>query len=322
MPLRGDWRGRKDYEAQGDMPTYDSASFPTNASFANGAITGGPTFVTVVASSADGTEQRNGVTGAHARRYFTLDTGAISDATRVEVLDFFIARRGRSDSFRFKDPFDHTATGQPIVSGQLVKRYTVGGVSYDRPITKPLSGTVSFSGGGTLNYETGVISGGAGGTWSGQFEIQARFGSDRYLERNFYIDWHNVQVSIIETFDSAIPAVASSAPGDLITYSFALPIEVGRERYADFSTAIWGGSPYAEDRLPQYTDGFVGFAGNVLCKNRTNLETLTSIFLCARGRRSGFQFEAFNVRFGRDQLSIGYTGNESFQAPMSFVGLI
>lgn len=304
------------------MPTFDDASFPTDAIFSNGSITGGPVFETQIASSADGTEQRNGRTGAHARRYFTLDTGAINDLTRIAVLDFFIARRGRSDSFRFLDPFDHTAVSQPIVSGQLVKRYTVGGVSYDRPITKPRSGTITFTGGGTLNYSTGVISGGAGGTWSGQFEIQARFGSDRYLERNFYINWHNVQVSIVETFDSAIPAIASSAPGDLITYSFALPIEVGRERYADFSTAIWGGSPYAEDRLPQYADGFVGFAGNVLCKNRTNLETLISIFLCARGRRSGFQFEAFNVRFGRDQLSIGYTGNESFQAPMSFVGLI
>ena len=303
-------------------PTYDSSSFPTDATFANGSITGGPAFVTAVASSANGTEQRNGRTGAHARRYFQLDTGAISDATRVAVIDFFIARRGRSDSFRFKDPFDHTATGQPIVSGQLVKRYTVGGISYDRPITKPLSGTVSFSGGGTLNYETGVISGGAGGTWSGQFEIQARFGSDRYLERNFYIDWHNVQVSIVETFDSAIPAVASTAPGDVMSYSFSLPIEIGRERHADYSTYVWRGSPYAEDRAAQYAGGLVGFAGNVLCKNRTNLETLIALFLCARGRRSGFQFEAFDVRFGRDTLSIGYTGNESFQAPMSFVGLV
>ena len=304
------------------MPTYDSASFPTNASLANGSIVGGPAYITQVASSGDGQEQRNGRTGAHARRYFTLDTGAISDATRVEVLDFFIARRGRSDSFRFKDPFDHTATGQPIVSGQLVKRYTVGSVNYDRPITKPISGTVSFTGGGTLNYETGVISGGAGGTWSGQFEIQARFGSDRYIERNFYINWHEVQVSIVEVFDSAIPAVASSAPPAVITYSFSLPIEVGRNRFADFSTAMWRGSPYAEDREPQYADGFVGFEGNVLCKNRTNLETLIASFLCARGRRSGFQFEVFNVRFGRDTLSIGYTGNESFQAPMSFVGLV
>ena len=302
------------------MPTYDSVSFPTDASFANGAISGGPTFVTQVASAANGAEQRNGRTGAHARRIFTLDTGTINNATRDAVVVFFIQRRGRSDSFRFKDPFDHTAYDDPIVGGQLVKRYTVGGVSYDRPITKPINGTVTFTGGGTLNYETGVISGG-GGTWAGQFEIQARFGSDRYLERNYFVDWHNVSVSIIETFDSAIPATAISAPAEVLSYTFPLPIEIGRERYADFSTYLWTGGPYAEDRSAQFTDGYTGFAGNVLCSNRADLETLISLFLCARGRRSGFQFEAFNVRFGRDDLMLGYTGNESFQAPMSFVGV-
>jgi uncharacterized protein (TIGR02217 family) len=303
-------------------PTYESVSFPTDASFANGAVSGGPRFITQVASAGSGIEQRNGRTGAHARRIFTLDTGTVNDATRNAVVGFFIERRGRSDSFRFKDPFDHRASGAPIVSGQLVKRYTAGGVTYDRPITKPINGTVTFTGGGTLNYETGVITSGAGGTWSGQFEIQARFGSDRYLERNYFIDWHNVSVSIIETFDSAIPATASSVPGDVLSYSFTLPIEVGRERYADYSTYLWTGSPYAEDRSAQYAVGLVGFGGNVLCSDRTDLETLLSIFLCARGRRSGFQYEAFNVRFGRDDLMLGYTGNESFQAPMSFVGLV
>jgi uncharacterized protein (TIGR02217 family) len=304
------------------MPTYDSASFPSDAILANGAVSGGPTFMTQVASSASGIEQRNGRTGAHARRYFTLDTGTINDITRVAVLEFFYNRRGRSDSFRFKDPFDHTASGAPIVSGQLVKRYTAGGVTYDRPITKPINGTVTFTGGGSLNYETGIITSGAGGTWSGQFEIQARFATDRYLERNYFIDWHNVSVHIVETFDSAIPATASTSPADILTYSFALPIEVGRERYADYSTYLWTGGPYAEDRSAQYVVPITGIDGNVLCANRADLETLLSLVLCARGRRSGFQFEASNVRFGRDALTIGFTGNESFQAPMSFVGLV
>lgn len=278
--------------------------------------------MTQVASSANGTEQRNGKTGAHARRVFTLDTGTVNDATRSAVAVFFDARRGRSDSFRFKDPFDHTAELAPIVSGQLVKRYTAGGVSYDRPITKPINGTVIFSGGGTLNYETGVISGGAGGLWSGEFEIQARFGSDHYLERNYFVDWHNISVVIIETFDSAIPAVSTSDPGAMLACPFPVPVEVGRERYQDFSTYLWTGSPYAEDRSAQYAAAVIGFGGTALCSNRTDLEALMGLFLCARGRRSGFQYDGFNVRFGRDDLSIGYTGNESFQAPVSFVGLI
>ena len=119
------------------MPTYDSASFPETAIFANGAITGGPMFQTTIVHSANGTEQRNASSGMHARRIFRVDTSTITDAVRIEVLNFFINRRGQSDSFRFKDPFDFEASGEPIVSGQLVKRYTAGSVSYDRPIVKP-----------------------------------------------------------------------------------------------------------------------------------------------------------------------------------------
>jgi len=82
------------------------------------------------------------------------------------------------------------------------------------------------------------------------------------------------------------------------------------------------GGGYSEDRFAQYSSGLVGFEGNVLCADRTDLETLLSAFLCVRGRRTAFQREAFNVRFDRDALVIGYTGNESFQCPLGFVGII
>lgn len=303
------------------MPTYDVASFPTDAIFANDGCSGGPTFeeTTSLCSSADGSEQRNS-SSRHARRIFSINTGAINDATRSAVLLFYDARRGRSDSFRFKDPFDYTATGEPIVSGQLVKRYTVGSVNYDRPIRKPISGTVTFSGGGTLNYETGIISGGAGGTWSGQFEIEARFDVDRYTERNFYTDWHELPSLVIkEAFDADIPIVANTAPDPVITYAFALPLEIGRERHQDFNTHMAVGGGYSEERIAQYSGGFVGFAGNVLMSDRTDLETLISLFLCVRGVRSGFQRETFNMRFGQNYLNLSFTGTDSFECPISLV---
>lgn len=303
------------------MPTYDSASFPETAIFANGAITGGPMFQTTIVHSANGTEQRNASSGIHARRIFRLDTSTITDAVRIEVLNFFINRRGQSDSFRFKDPFDFEASGEPIVSGQLVKRYTAGSVTYDRPIVKPKSGTITFSGGGTLDYESGVISGGAGGTWSGEFEIQARFSADRYTERNFFVDWHEVQLEIVETFDYDLPGASGSSLASTINYEFPLPLEVGRNRYADYSTYVVQGGGYSEDRFAQYATGLTGFEGNVLCQDRADLETLLSAFLCVRGRRTAFQRESFNVRFDRDALVIGYTGNESFQCPIGFVGI-
>jgi len=305
------------------MPTYDVASLPTDLIFANApeSITGGPVFSTRIVHTCNGFEQRNGSTGIHARRIFHIDSQAIPNSLRSDVLDFYAARRGQSDSFRMKDPFDYMASGEPIVSGQLVKRYTVGSVNYDRPIVKPINGTVTFSGGGTLNYETGVISGGAGGTWSGEFEIQARFPSDRYIETNYYVDWHSVRLDIIETFDYDIPGAAGASLVPTITYEFPLKLEVGRERHQDYSTYVVQGGGYSEDRFPQYTDGVVGFSGNILCKNRADLETLLSAFLCVRGRRSAFQRESFDVRFDRDSLTLSYTGNESFQCPMGFVGL-
>jgi uncharacterized protein (TIGR02217 family) len=304
------------------MPTFDAASFPRDAILANGQISGGPSFITTVVHSANGTEQRNAASGMHARRIFRLDTGTINDSTRSAVLTFFEARRGQSDSFRFLDPFDFEAVNEPIVSGQLVKRYTAGAVSYDRPITKPVSGTITHSGGGTLDYSTGIISGGAGGTWSGEFEIQARFTGDRYTERNFFVDWHEVQLEIVETFDYDIPGAAGASLASLITYNFPLPFEVGRNAYQDWSTYVVQGGGYSEDRFAQYSNGLAGFEGNVLCADRADLETLLSAFLCVRGRRTGFQREAFNVRFDRDALVIGYTGNESFQCPLGFVGLV
>lgn len=303
------------------MPTYDSSSFPELAIFANGAITGGPMFQTTIVHSASGFEQRNGSAGMHARRIFHLDTSTITNAVRDELIIFYNARRGQSDSFRFKDPFDHTAVNEPIVSGQLVKRYTAGSVNYDRPIVKPVNGTVTFSGGGTLNYETGIISGGSGGTWSGQFEIQARFSVDRYVESNYFADWHEVTLEIVEAFDYDIPGTAGSGIASIISYNFPLPFEIGRNRFWDFSTYIVQGGGHSEDRFPQYASGAIGFEGNVLCKSRDELETLISAFLCVRGRRSGFQYEAFDVRFDRDALVIGYTGNESFECPLGLVGI-
>jgi len=304
-----------------DDMAYDAVSFPTDAIFANGAITGGPSFQTTIVHTSNGFEQRNANGGMHARRIFHLDTAAINDATRLAVLLFYDARRGQVDSFRFKDPFDYRATNEPIVANQLVKRYTAGSVNYDRPIVKPINGTVSFTGGGTLNYETGTLSGNSGGSWSGEFEIQARFPLDRYIETNYFVDWHEVQVDIVETFDYDIPGNPGLVLPSTIAYEFPLKLEAGRQRHHDFSTYVFQGGGYSEDRIAQYGNGVVGFEGNVLCKDRTDLETLLSAFLCVRGRRSAFQREGFDVRFDRDVLTIGYTGNETFECPIGFVGL-
>ena len=41
----------------------------------------------------------------------------------------------------------------------------------------PSSGTIVLSGGGTVDYTTGLVTGGAGGTWGGEFDVPVRFDS-------------------------------------------------------------------------------------------------------------------------------------------------
>ena len=142
-----------------------------------GAVAGGPTFPVKIVTGSGGDEQRN-VKTRHARRQFRINTDFLASDEVSDLYDHFAARRGSTDSFPFLDPFDYTASNEPVVGGQLTKKYTAGAYDYYRPITLPVSGSVTLSGGGTLDYSTGIVSGGAGGTWSGEFRIPARYDSD------------------------------------------------------------------------------------------------------------------------------------------------
>lgn len=153
-----------------------------NTDISKGAV-GGPRFSTIVVVTASGAEQR---VAQWTRPRLSWDVShALCDPTKAAtLLAFFIARQGKLHTFRFKDWLDYTAPASSplvLVSGstyQLYKAYTSGPTTYNRKITKPVSGTVSFSGGGTLDYTTGLITGSSGGTWSGQFDVEARFDVD------------------------------------------------------------------------------------------------------------------------------------------------
>jgi uncharacterized protein (TIGR02217 family) len=76
-------------------------------------------------------------------------------------------------------------TDQPLVAVdggyQLVKRYQVGSETRDRYIQRPKS-PILFTGGGSLDYSTGIISGGSGGTWGGEFYVPCRFDGELPVE--------------------------------------------------------------------------------------------------------------------------------------------
>ena len=157
---------------------------------------GGPRFNTQIVPLSSGVEQRNAL-WSRSRGTWNIGYG-IQDADGFEeVIDFFYARRGQLRGFRFKDWSDFSATAELIATAdgitsqfQLTKTYTSGGVSYVRPIQKPVAGTVEVSVNGivdasaTVDTVTGVItpSSTPGAlepvTATFQFDVPVRFDTD------------------------------------------------------------------------------------------------------------------------------------------------
>ncbi|HNQ98402.1 MAG TPA: DUF2460 domain-containing protein [Trueperaceae bacterium] len=124
---------------------------------------GGPRFKTTVLQLASGFEQRN-IDWEQVKGEWDISYGLMSlrdnelDTYIHAVRDFFYARSGRAHGFRFKDwsDFEIGEPSDPLGGHQLIglgdgattqfqvfKRYSSGGVSYDRVIKKLVSGTVS-----------------------------------------------------------------------------------------------------------------------------------------------------------------------------------
>ena len=146
---------------------------------------GGPRFRTSILSQQSGFEKRNidwsTTRGQWDIGYGLMEKASAGNLTDVEtVIAFFYARQGRGHSFRFKDWSDFeigagVATGQAIGLGdgsttafQIYKRYSSGGVDYDRTVNKIvastysvyLDGVLQVEGGGndyTINLTTGIV---------------------------------------------------------------------------------------------------------------------------------------------------------------------
>lgn len=148
---------------------------------------GGAEFLTDIVVTASGFETRNQNWSQQRMRY-DVAHAARREAAWRKLQAFFLVCNGRANSFRFKDWTDYVcAAGDGIFqdadSGsptgqQMYKVYTFGGQTYYRKITKPVSGTISITGGGTLDYSSGIVDGGTPTAWSGEFDVHARFDTD------------------------------------------------------------------------------------------------------------------------------------------------
>lgn len=146
--------------------SFHEIQFPPTLSFGS---SGGPERKTEIVTLYNGHEERN-TPWAHSRHRYDAGMGMRSMEDVEHVIEFFEARRGQLHGFRWKDWADFRSTSKPreirhddqlIAIGdgvqsvfQIIKTYESGEGKYQRPITKPVDGTVLVAIGDVVQIET------------------------------------------------------------------------------------------------------------------------------------------------------------------------
>lgn len=168
------------------MAFYESPRFPDGVARH---FEGGPRFLTDIVVNAGGFESRN-ANWSQARGLWICSHVPKSAADTATLTAFFRATAaGRAHGWRFRDHADYSATtaegifvSLTATTFQMYKRYTSGGQTHDRIIKKPVSGTVSVTGGTSpsVDYTTGIVTVASGTptAWSGEFDVPVRFDVD------------------------------------------------------------------------------------------------------------------------------------------------
>lgn len=149
---------------------------------------GGPEFDVTVVSSNAGVESRNLISEL-PRFSYDIPYLGITAPKRKKVTAFFITHCGPAYSFRYFDHLDYeiaagegvfiAVDGSPADDFQLYKVYTYGARTFYRKITKPINGKLTWSGGGTMAWDTGIVTGGTPSAPVGQFHMHGRFNTSR-----------------------------------------------------------------------------------------------------------------------------------------------
>ncbi|MBD8493826.1 DUF2460 domain-containing protein [Pseudomonas syringae] len=154
----------------------------------------GREFNTRITTLKSGHERRNANWSMPLGRY-----SVVFDLLRPEdhkkVRDAHMACLGSLIAFRFKDWSDFQASNEHFGNGTgstgtyaLLKSYPFGPLTLQRPIAKPVEGTVQVFVDGEpaaaeIDHTTGIVilaaPAGALITWSGEFDVPVRFESDR-----------------------------------------------------------------------------------------------------------------------------------------------
>lgn len=190
------------------MDFLETPRFPTCPAFGYSAE---PRYSVTRIQLAGGHERAN-LNWSRVLHRYTLSIGPRDEDAIAEAHEFYHAVAGMAGRFRFKDhvdfkscrsPGDPTPVDQPLVfdaeqspaSYVLTKRYTMGALTRDREIRKPIAGTIRVADNGvektegvdwTLDPTFGLVTLGfspAGPlTWGGEFDVPVRFVSEFPVE--------------------------------------------------------------------------------------------------------------------------------------------
>ena len=185
-------------------PFLETPRFPDEISFLASV---GPQFRTEVAQGITGYQQTNATMPdplyvfdiTQALREIDIVNSAAGYGYKT-VRNYFTVVKGKAYGFRIKNFWDYQDEGLGILGSgtgngtttafQIYKRYTVGALSTDKPIKKPVTGTVGVKvngvtvGGWTVDTTTGIVtftvapSNGAVLTCTFEFDVPVRFDRD------------------------------------------------------------------------------------------------------------------------------------------------
>jgi uncharacterized protein (TIGR02217 family) len=182
---------------------------------------GGPERRTDIVTLGSGDEERNAL-WRHSRRSYNAGPALRTAADIALFLAFFEERRGQLYGFRWHDLFDHSTAppghapgplDQGLGTGDgtartfpLLKRYGAAFAPYDRPIRKPVAGSVRVAVNGaelasaafTVETTTGLVTlatapeAGAAVSAGFLFDVPVRFATDR-----IEIDYRAIEAGIV-----------------------------------------------------------------------------------------------------------------------------
>lgn len=154
---------------------------------------GGPSFQTVIGATQSGYESRDAVLEFPGGKW-ELGERRMLPADFERMQDFFHARRGRWEGFRFKNWGNYRDMGHGIllpIAGstttmQMFKTYPSGGSTSMSKITKPIAGIKIFRNAvidvaAVVDTTTGIVTPASTTgtlTWTGEFDWPVRFDAD------------------------------------------------------------------------------------------------------------------------------------------------